>query len=66
MRVQRVRGAESRIVMQDIKWTAEGAGKSLYECLVFCDVGHTSVAGNLQEFRKSTDQTVKQGGTAGE
>lgn len=51
MRAQRVREAESRIEMQIAKWTAEGAVKSFG--LVFCDVGHTSVAGNMQVFRKA-------------
>ena len=50
MRAQRVRVAESRIEMQIAKWTAEGAVKSFG--LVFCDVGPTSVAGNMQVFRK--------------
>ena len=53
MRAQRVRGGGSRIEMQDIKWTAEGAVKGLcYVNQVFCDVGHTSVAGNMKVFRK--------------
>lgn len=50
MRAQRVREGESRAEMQIAKWTAEGAVNSLG--LVFCDVGHTSVAGNMQVFRK--------------
>ena len=66
MRAQRVRGGGSRIEMQDIKWTAEGAVKGYTRCnQVFCDVGHTSVAGNMKVFRKSTGRSVKQGGTAG-
>ena len=40
MRAQRVREGESRVEMQAAKWTAEG-------------VGHTSVAGNMQVFRKA-------------
>ena len=56
MRAQRVRVGESRIEMQVVKWTAEGTGKSSrlveQKCLVFCDVRHTSVAGNMQVFRK--------------
>ncbi len=53
MRAQRVRGGGSRIEMQDIKWTAEGAVKGLcYVNQVFCDVRHTSVAGNMKVFRK--------------
>ena len=50
MRAQRVREGESRVEMQVVKWTAEGAGKALVR--VFCDVRHTSVAGNMQVFRK--------------
>mgnify|MGYP003192104360 CR=1 FL=1 len=38
MRAQRVREGESRVEMQVAKWTAE--------------VRHTSVAGNMQVFRK--------------
>ena len=53
MRAQRVREGESRVEMQVVKWTAEGTGKSSrLVCLVFCDVRHTSVAGNMQVFRK--------------
>ena len=51
MRVQRVREGESRVEMQIAKWTAEGAGKGSGR--VFCDVGHTSVAGNMLVFRKA-------------
>ena len=50
MRAQRVREGESRVEMQVAKWTAEGTGNGF--CLVFCDVRHTSVAGNMQVFRK--------------
>ena len=50
MRAQRVREGESRVEMQAAKWTAEGTGKG--SNLVFCDVRHTSVAGNMQVFRK--------------
>ena len=50
MRAQRVREGESRVEMQVVKWTAEGTGKG--SNLVFCDVRHTSVAGNMQVFRK--------------
>ena len=49
MRAQRVREGESRVEMQAAKWTAEGTGKG--SNLVFCDVRHTSVAGNMQVFR---------------
>ena len=52
MRAQRVRVGESRVEMQAAKWTAEGTGKGS-NSLVFCDVGHTSVAGNMQVFRKA-------------
>ena len=56
MRAQRVRGGGSRIEMQDIKWTAEGAVKGLcYVNQVFCDVRHTSVAGNMLVFRKERE-----------
>lgn len=51
MRAQRVREGESRVEMQIAKWTAEGAVKGSGR--VFCDVGHTSVAGNMQVFRKA-------------
>ena len=51
MRAQRVREGESRVEMQIVKWTAEGTGKG--DRLVFCDVRHTSVAGNMQVFRES-------------
>lgn len=51
MRAQRVRAGESRIEMQIAKWTAEGAGKG--SSRVFCDVGHTSVAGDMLVFRKA-------------
>ena len=51
MRAQRVREGESRGEMQIVKWTAEGTGKG--DRLVFCDVRHTSVAGNMQVFRKA-------------
>ena len=50
MRAQRIRVGESWMEMQAAKWTAEGTGKGF--CLVFCDVRHTSVAGNMQVFRK--------------
>lgn len=36
VRAQRVREGESRIEMQIVKWTAEGAGKG--KGRVFCDV----------------------------
>ncbi len=45
MRAQRVRAGGSRIEMQIAKWTAEGAVNSIG--LVFCDVRHTLVAGNI-------------------
>ena len=51
MRAQRVREGESRVEMQIVKWTAEVTGKG--DRLVFCDVRHTSVAGNMQVFRKA-------------
>ena len=51
MRAQRVREGESRVEMQIVTWTAEGTGKG--DRLVFCDVRHTSVAGNMQVFRKA-------------
>ena len=51
MRAQRVREGESRVEMQIVKWTSEGTGKG--NRLVFCDVRHTSVAGNMQVFRKA-------------
>ena len=51
MRAQRVREGETRVEMQIVKWTAEGTGKG--DRLVFCDVRHTSVAGNMQVFRKA-------------
>lgn len=51
MRAQRVREGESRVEMQIVKWIAEGTGKG--DRLVFCDVRHTSVAGNMKVFRKA-------------
>ncbi|MDO5540946.1 MAG: hypothetical protein Q4F83_12915 [Eubacteriales bacterium] len=51
MRPQRAREAESRVEMQIAKWTAEGAVKG--ECRVFCDVGHTLVAGDMLVSRKA-------------
>ena len=64
VRAQRVRDGGSRIEMQIVKWAAEGAVKGLKrkgvargcvrrgtESRVFCDVGHTSVAGNMKVFR---------------
>ena len=51
MRAQRVWEGESRVEMQIVKWTAEGTGKG--DRLVFCDVRYTSVAGNMQVFRKA-------------
>ena len=44
MHAQRVRGAESRVEMQIVKWAAEGAVKGKNRSRVFCDVRHTSVA----------------------
>lgn len=54
MRAQRVRDAENRIELQIAKWTAEGTVKGRYmsPCQVFCDVGHTSVAGDMLVSRK--------------
>ncbi len=37
MRAQRIRVGESRVEMQIVKWTAEGAVKGFGR--VFCDVG---------------------------
>ncbi len=51
MRAQRVRVAESRIERQPVKWTAEGAGKGVSR--VFCDVGHTLVAGDMLVSRRA-------------
>lgn len=45
MRTQRVREGESRVEMQIAKWTAEGTVKG--DTRVFCDVGHTLVAGDM-------------------
>ena len=45
MRAQRVRESESRAEMQTVKWTTEGAGKEVTR--VFCDVRHTSAAGDM-------------------
>ena len=42
-------------------WAAEGMGK---EQSSIRDVRHTLVAGDMKVSRKSTDQTVNQGGTA--
>ena len=58
MRAQRVREGESRIEMQVVKWTAEAQSKVRYQNgydvnQVFCDVGHTLVAGDMQVSRKA-------------
>lgn len=50
MRAQRAWEGESRAEMQIAKWTAEGTVKG--SCRVSCDVGHTSVVGNILVFRK--------------
>lgn len=81
MRAQRAREAESRVEMQAAKWTAEGALNSgspgsrtrALARAVGCDVGHTSVAGDVQASRKARDahgrlarhRIANQGGTAG-
>ena len=63
MRAQRVRGAESRIEMQIVKWTAEGMVKGVSR--VFHDVTHTSVARDmLVSRREHRIRSVNQGGTA--
>lgn len=53
---------------QFVKWTTEGAVKSLGR--VFCDVEHTLVAGNMMVFLKVRENSkyiyilLNQGGTA--
>ena len=60
---------------QVIKWTAEGAGNGVHQAftvkgnhrmnrLVFCNVRHTSVAGDMLVSCKRIAQAVNQGGTA--
>ena len=60
---------------QVIKWAAEGAGNGVHQSitvrdnhrmnhLVFCNVRHTSVAGDMLVSCKCTAQAVNQGGTA--
>lgn len=53
MRAQRVRDAANRIELQIAKWTAEGTVKDRIVGRVFCDVGHTSVAGDMLVSRKA-------------
>ena len=64
MRVQRVRGGESRIEMQTVKWTAEGMGNG--RCQVFHDVkvyvSYRRYAGISQ--RVWSKKIINQGGTA--
>ena len=66
MRLQRVRGAESRVEMQTDKWTIEGAVKSSFENLrVFCDVTPALRARDVMASCKRALGIAKQGGTAG-
>lgn len=64
MRVQRVRGGESRIEMQTVKWTAEGMGNGKRQ--VFHDVkvyvSYRRYAGISQ--RVWSKKIINQGGTA--
>ena len=64
MRAQRVRGGESRIEMQTVKWTAEGMGNG--RCQVFHDVkvyvSYRRYAGISQ--RVWSKKIINQGGTA--
>ena len=64
MRAQRVRGGESRIEMQTVKWTAEGMGNG--RCQVFHDVkvyvSYRRYAGISQ--RVWSKAIINQGGTA--
>ena len=64
MRAQRVRGGESRIEMQTVKWTAEGMGNG--RCQVFHDVkvyvSYRRYAGISQ--RVWSKVIINQGGTA--
>lgn len=68
MRLQRVRGAESRVEMQTDKWTIEGVVKSssLIESLrVFCNVTPALRARDVMASCKRALGIAKQGGTAG-
>jgi hypothetical protein len=60
MRAQRVRDGESRVEMQIVKWAAEGAVKGT-GCRVFCDVRHTSVAGDMLVSHKGTSSFRESG-----
>ena len=64
MRAQRVRGGESRIEMQTVKWTAEGMGNGKRQ--VFHDVkvyvSYRRYAGISQ--RVWSKKIINQGGTA--
>ncbi len=63
---QRVRGAESRMEVQTIKWTAEGTVKCERIRRVFCNVKrHTLVAWGMKvPVKRMTVYVIKQGGTA--
>ena len=62
MPLQRARAAESRVRNRLSNGPLRAQGKGLTR--VFCDVRHTSVAGDMKVSRKCTGQTVNQGGTA--
>ena len=60
VRAQRVRDGGSRIEMQIVKWTAEGAVKGRCKSMVVAHRAeysatwrHTSVAGNMKVFRQA-------------
>ena len=69
MRAQRVRGGGSRIEMQDVKWTAEGAGKGCTgnqeKAEYSATWGIRQLPGIYRYSAKRTGRSVKQGGTAG-
>ena len=59
---QRVREAESRVGNKPSNGPLRAHGNPIRR--VFCDVGHTSVAGDMQVSRKGGITAAKQGGTA--
>ena len=63
VRAQRVREGGSRIEMQIVKWTAEGAVKGREEKLAEYSAtwGHTSVAVNMKVFRRAHRSSCESG-----
>ncbi len=65
MRAQRVRVAESRVEMQFVKWTAEGAVKGQSSRLSILRRETYVNCRGYEVSRKVHGTAVKQGGTAG-